>query len=162
MKPILSIFILALILLPSAPAGASHPPWNGKVVEVLSGDTISVMRDGKAVKVRLAEVACPALGQPYGPEAEQRTRGLCLGEVVTVWPVTFDLSGQAWAHVILRDGNCLNDELVRAGLAWQDKRFSRRANLAAMEEKARRAKRGLWSDPKSVPPWRWRQEHEAK
>ena len=146
----------------SAPVWASHPPWNGKVVEVLSGDTISVMRDGDAIKVRLTKIACPKHDQPYGQEAKQFTRDFCLGKTVTVWPVTFDRTGQAWAGVVLQDGRYLNQELVRAGLAWQDKRYSKSAELAAMEEEARRAKRGLWSDPKPVPPWRWGQEHGNK
>ena len=28
--------------------------------------------------------------------------------------------------------------------------------LAEAEQKARTAKRGLWADPKSMPPWEWR------
>lgn len=145
---------LALLVLLSAPVQASHPPWNGKVLEVLAGGVISVMRDGEAIKVRLRSIVCPKHDQPYGQEAKKFTRDICLGKTVTVWPVTFDRSGQAWADVILPGGRWLNQELVRAGLAWQDKRYSRGAKLASAEDEARKSKRGLWSDPKPVPPWK--------
>ena len=147
---------LALLVLLSAPVQASHPPWNGKVLEVLAGGVISVMRDGEAIKVRLRSIVCPKHDQPYGQEAKKFTRDICLGKTVTVWPVTFDRSGQAWADVILPGGRWLNQELVRAGLAWRqaDKRYSRGAKLASAEDEARKSKRGLWSDPKPVPPWK--------
>ncbi|MBU4563225.1 MAG: thermonuclease family protein [Proteobacteria bacterium] len=108
------------------------------------------------MKVRLAEIDCPGQGQPYNRRAELFARGLCLGKMVTVWPATFDRSGQAWAHVMLPDGRCLNEELVRAGLAWQDSRYSQRADLAAMQKEARRAKRGLWSQENPQAPWQGR------
>lgn len=154
MKLILSIFLLMLIMLLPAPGRASHPPWNGKVVEVLGGGFISVMRNGEAVKVRLSKIVCPKQDQPYGQEAKQFTRDLCLGKIVTVWPVAFDRSGQAWADVILPGGRWLNKELVHTGLAWQGKRYSRGAELAAVEDEARKAKRGLWAQPDAVPPWK--------
>jgi hypothetical protein len=35
---------------------ASIASWTGEVVAVTDGDTIKVMRDGEAVKIRLAEI----------------------------------------------------------------------------------------------------------
>jgi len=50
------------------------------VVGVTDGDTISVMREGQAVKVRLAGIDCPEIGQPYGKRAIANTdtaRSVC-------------------------------------------------------------------------------------
>jgi endonuclease YncB( thermonuclease family) len=42
-----------------APLGASADQFTGKVVGISDGDTISVLREGKAVKVRLHGVDTP-------------------------------------------------------------------------------------------------------
>jgi Metal binding domain of Ada/Staphylococcal nuclease homologue len=52
--------------------------------------------------------------------------------------------------------------VVRAGFAWWFREYSTDQNLGALEDEARAAKRGLWADPRPVPPWEWRQaEREA-
>jgi endonuclease YncB( thermonuclease family) len=49
--------------------------------------------------------------------------------------------------------------LVKAGLAWHFKRYSSDKVLAAEEEAARKAQRGLWAMPNPVPPWDFRKAH---
>ena len=57
----------------------------------------------------------------------------------------------------LTDGRNLNQEIVCAGLAWWYQQYAKHGRVvAALEAEARRAKRGLWSDPQPVPPWEWR------
>jgi endonuclease YncB( thermonuclease family) len=58
---------LALLLLLAARGAAES--FSGEVVRVTDGDTISVMRDGQAVKVRLANIDCPEMRQAYGEQA---------------------------------------------------------------------------------------------
>jgi micrococcal nuclease len=59
--------------------------------------------------------------------------------------------------IILPDGRNLNQALVRAGFAWWYRQFAKRDTLLpALEQEARAAKRGLWTDPSPVPPWQWR------
>jgi endonuclease YncB( thermonuclease family) len=57
------IFLLFLgLLLLSTPlfSQANGPQsFTGRVVRVFDGDSISVMREGRAVEVRLAHVDCP-------------------------------------------------------------------------------------------------------
>jgi micrococcal nuclease len=61
------------------------------------------------------------------------------------------------AEIILPDGRNLNQELVRAGLAWWYQQYARRETvLRDLEQEARAAKCGLWIDPKPVAPWEWR------
>jgi len=53
-------------------------------------------------------------------------------------------------------------EQVRAGLAWHNKHDqdeqtqTDRLIYARAEEEARGDERGLWADPKPIPPWEWR------
>jgi micrococcal nuclease len=47
--------------------------------------------------------------------------------------------------------------VVRAGRAWHFKKYSSDTTLAAAENEARAAKRGLWADEQEpFAPWEWR------
>ena len=64
--------------------------------------------------------------------------------------------------MILPDGTNLNRELVKAGLAWWYRKYSKDESLGALEEEAKTAKRGLWTDPEPVPPWCWRKQRKGQ
>jgi len=131
--------------------------FTGKVVGVTDGDTISVMHDGKAEKVRLNGIDCPEIGQDFGQRAKELTSGLCFGEVVTVKALNKDQYGRFVADVTLPDGRSLNQELVRTGLAWWYSEYSKDKTLKTLEAKAQEAKLGLWAGKDPVPPWKYRQ-----
>jgi micrococcal nuclease len=59
-------------------------------------------------------------------------------------------------HCWLPDGRILNQELIKAGLAWWYEKYSKDMVLRDLEVKARAAKLGLWVYPDPVPPWEWR------
>ena len=50
----------------------------------------------------------------------------------------------------------VNKALLRAGLAWHYRQYSKDSLLTALEMEAHAAKKGLWSEPFPVPPWAWR------
>jgi micrococcal nuclease len=53
----------------------------------------------------------------------------------------------------------VNEELIRQGLAWVYNRYCKRPvcqGWKALEEEARKARRGLWSMPNPVAPWEFR------
>src|SRR5215475_14355756 len=58
--------------------------FTGKVVGISDGDTISVLREGKAVKVRLYGVDAPEKAQAFGSRARQYTAALVFQKTVTV------------------------------------------------------------------------------
>lgn len=133
--------------------------FSGRVVAVLDGDTIDVMRDGKAVRVRLAGVDCPEKRQAYGQKAKRFTSRLAFGWTVTVEYRRHDRYGRVIGKVRLPDSRALERELVRAGLAWWYRKYAPRdRDLARLEEKARMARFGLWADPQPVAPWDFRRE----
>ena len=150
-----SIVILAIILILPVLAWSQTTSWTGKVVGVSDGDTITVMHQGKGEKIRLYGIDCPEKRQAFGKRAKQFTSNMVFGKDVEVRPVTTDRYGRtiAWIYV---DGACLNEALLKAGLAWHYKRYSSERHLAELENEARRTKAGLWSDPYSVPPWNFR------
>ena len=155
------IFLLWTFL--AIPCFGYAASFTGKVVKVSDGDTIQVLMDGKAIKVRLAEIDCPEIGhgkkkpgQPYGKAARRFALDLVGGKIVHVDVVTKDRYGRSIGTVVLDNGSTLNKRMVEAGLAWVYRRYAKDPILFDLESKAKKAKRGLWSDPNPVPPWKWR------
>src|SRR5918911_923307 len=62
------------------PLGASAEQFTGKVVGIADGDTISVLREGKAVKVRVSRL-CQGIGTE--PRNVPQPRGCGAGRVQT-------------------------------------------------------------------------------
>ena len=146
-------FALLWLLLPALVLATS---FTGKVVQASDGDTILVMREGRAEKVRLAGIDCPELNQPYGQAAKRFVLQVAAQQTVTVQIVTTDRYGRTVGEVVLPDGRSLNQEVVRAGYAWWYRKYSDDATLEALEAEARLARRGLWAEVDPVPPWEWR------
>lgn len=72
-----------------------------------------------------------------------------------------DKYGRSVGDVLLIDGRSLNQELVRAGLAWWYRKYSDDKALADLEADARRRRTRLWSDQDPVPPWIFRHHRMA-
>lgn len=154
-----TIFLTILSLLPSAVLAES---FSGKVIGMADGDTISVMRLGRAEKVRLSGIDTPEKKQPFGHRAKQLTSELAFGKIVTVKISGRDRYGRWIAEVILPDGRSLNRELLRAGLAWWYRSYSRDERLGRLEAEARGSRRGLWRDPRPVPLWEFRKQQRER
>ena len=56
--------------------------FTGKVVGVTDGDTIEVLHNGRAERIRLNGIDCPEKGQAYGKRAKQATSELVFGKEV--------------------------------------------------------------------------------
>lgn len=157
------IVLTACVAVFCLPAGARAESFSGQVVGVSDGDTIKVMRAGKAVKVRLSGIDCPERRQAFGRRAKRFTSDLVFRKTVTVEIEDIDRWGRLVAEVLLPDGKNLNHELVRAGLAWWYRRYAPKDDqLKRLEQEARAAKRGLWADPDPLPPWEYRKQRRGK
>ena len=129
--------------------------FTGTVVGISAGDTITVLRQGKAVTVHLYGVVCPARRHAVGAQARQFTRDVAFQQVVAVLVDSpTSRSRRLIAGVQLPDGRDLSQALVQAGYAWHDSRYAPAdRRLAHLEAEARAAKRGLWAQPNPRPPW---------
>lgn len=132
----------------------------GKVVQVMDGDTVMVLASsGKLEKVRLYGVDCPESRQRGGNDATDFARSLMLFESVSLSTVTTDQYGRSVAVIRLKDGRLANEEMVKAGHAWVYRNYCKEAVCAswlAYERQAKNRKLGLWRDKKPTPPWQWR------
>lgn len=151
--------IMLLVLLPPSAFG----DFSGKVVGVSDGDTISVMRKGRAAKVRLFGIDCPEKHQDFGARAKQFTSELVFDQTVQVKVKDTDRYGRLVAEVLLPDGRSLNEALLSAGLAWWYRRYApENKKFELLESQARRERRGLWSMKNPVPPWEFRRSQRAR
>ena len=133
-----------------------------RVSRVIDGDTLEValpdvLNDRPVTRVRLWGIDCPKTARPNKPAelwAEQATsfsRTLVHDAVVTLYIEahrTRGVFGRVLAHVELLDGSSLNEALLLNGLAAADDRWphSRLTRYAQLENTARRADVGIWSD----------------
>ncbi|SMC25996.1 Endonuclease YncB, thermonuclease family [Desulfacinum hydrothermale DSM 13146] len=153
------IFFLGLLGIHGLMGAGSARAWEGPVVKVHDGDTLTVLRGSAAVRIRLYGVDCPEKSQEFGPEATAFVRGLVQGRLVSVFPVTRDRYGRTVA-VVQVGGVLLNEEVVAAGYGWVYRRYCREAERCRrwlhLEEGARERAQGLWAAVDPVPPWEFR------
>lgn len=128
--------------------------WEGKVIGVSDGDTITILHNTTPQRIRLAGIDCPEKSQSYGQQAKTFTSQHCFGKTVIVLEETKDRYGRTVA-IITVDGKNLNEELVRAGLAWHYVKYSKDQDLSLLEAAARKGRIGLWQS-EAIPPWQFR------
>ena len=58
--------------------------------------------------------------------------------------------------IVIVDGQNINYELVRQGMAWVYRKYTDDEILFGLEAQAKIKKLGLWSDEKPITPWNWR------
>lgn len=128
-----------------------------KVIGIKDGDTVSILMDGKEKTVRLAHIDCPEKKQPFGTKAKEAISELCFGKFVTlVGDGKTDRNGRSIAELILPNGVNVNKALVKMGLAWHFKKYSKDDSYTKLEIAARNKKAGLWKDKNPIAPWNWR------
>ena len=148
----MKLFLLSLlvILLPSSDS------FYAKVVGIQDGDSIVILtEDNLQLKIRLEGIDCPELYQDFGQNAKQATTALCFNKKVRIKKSGVDRYGRTLAYVYV-GSLCINNELLRQGMAWHYKEYNHDLALAELEEVAHKKKIGLWSQPEPVSPWDWR------
>jgi endonuclease YncB( thermonuclease family) len=146
--------LAALFLLtpPEAVTATAPETFRGLCTAVADGDTITVMRDGEAVKVRLEGIDAPERGRPFSRKARSTLASYVLKQEVTVRVKELDRYGRTVGRVFVH-GTDTSLAMVEAGLAWHFVRYSDEAALAAAERAARARGKNLWSQPDPEPPW---------
>jgi endonuclease YncB( thermonuclease family) len=133
----------------------------GSVVSVIDGDTIEVLHNDKAERIRLSGIDCPEKGQAYGKRAKQAASDLAFGKEVTIRTHGHDKYKRTIGDVLLPDGMNLNQELVKQGWCWWYRKYAPgNTVLEGLETEAREGRKGLWADPQPVPPWEWRKQRK--
>ena len=151
---------LVLALVTAIPA-LSWADFVARVIVVHEGDQLTIHHDGRRETIYLKNIDCPDLKQPYGKQAKFATAAYVGNREVVVHALTRDRNGRTIAEVLLQDGRNVAHELVKEGLAWSRPDTQEDQSLADVEQLARAAGKGLWSEPNPVPPWKWKTAKKA-
>ncbi len=84
---LLSPFLLLLLTTFTASAGTVY---QGKVVKIADGDTLTLLVDNTQLKIRLSDIDTPERKQPFGTRAKQALSELAFGKQARVVEVTTD------------------------------------------------------------------------
>jgi len=133
----------------------SNGTLTGRVVKVTDGDTITILvNGGKQERIRLLDIDAPEKKQPYCEKARAYLSGMVAGKTVSVEFKNRDKYGRILGTVFV-DGKNVNEEMVRAGLAW-NYHYSKNKRFAELEDEARRKRLNIFSDTKPISPYDYR------
>jgi endonuclease YncB( thermonuclease family) len=132
--------------------------FDAYVIAVIDGDTVLVVRDGKRLKLRLADIDAPEKAQPFGQRSREYLKALVYRKSVQVESRATDQYGRTVA-TLRRDGLDINREMVQQGMAWEYSFHHRDRTFIALQHEARQARRGLWQQAAPQAPWDWRKRH---
>lgn len=77
----------------------SLPSHAHKVVGIADGDTLTLLVDGRPLKIRLANIDAPEKAQAYGQRSKQSLSKLCWGKDATYDAQDVDQYGRTVAIV---------------------------------------------------------------
>lgn len=150
--------LAALLVLPVV----ARADFQGRVVRVSDGDTVTVLRQGsqgpEQVRVRLASIDAPERRQAFGNRSRQHLAELVFDRRVTVLEQGSDRYGRT-IGVIEVDGGNANQQMVRAGLAWAYTDYAR--DYEDAEREAQIGGRGFWAG-EAQPAWEWRRQRRRR
>lgn len=137
-------------------ATAHAESLTGRVVAISNGDTLTVLVARQEVTVQLADIDAPESKQPFGSRSKQALSDLCFQKEARLETRGKDRYGRTIAMVYCAGRNA-NAEQVWHGMAWVLDRHARPDSpLYILQEQAKAARRGLWSEPRPTAPWEWR------
>lgn len=154
-------FLLLLLLFSFVATGEAGQHIKANVIKVVDGDTILVSYKGKSLRVRLWGIDTPEWRQPFSKSAKKYTAKLIEGTEVQLEEKDWDDYGRLVAIVTTKKKECVNEALLRAGLAWVHIYYCKEAicdSWYEIERKARKKRSGLWRDDSPTPPWVWKRK----
>ena len=134
------------------------------VTRIVDGDTLEVKYEDDEYKVRLLCIDTPETKksgvdvQPYGKQAADKLSEMVLNKKVTLVfeKDTDDRYDRLLAYIIVKDGSCVNADLVDQGYARVDIVRPNNVNedyFYELQDRAIKEKRGLWSLPEGKRPF---------
>lgn len=148
--------IQTLCLVFVVPIDALASDFKARIDRVVDGDTLmAITKDGRSLRLRLADIDAPEKDQDWGTEATQMLSKMALGKSANVRVEDTDRYGRLVATIFVNEKN-VNRAMVRDGHAWVYRNYLRDLSLPNLEEVARRKQIGLWANTDAIEPSRWR------
>ena len=157
-KKLLRHFVLLCAFSCMSAVAAKGASLFGKVIEVNSGDVITIFNLNRPVRVRLLGVDAPEMNQEFGDIARKHLTDLVYDKSVLVEYSAIDSDHSLNGRVLL-EGADIGAQMIRDGAAWVDPGNQHRLSATdrevyqQSEEAARSERRGLWQQENPVAPW---------
>lgn len=158
---VIFLFLAVLASLLFARSGCSGQTFKAKVTKTIDGDSIQIRYEEKTVMVRLWGIDTPEWKQPYSQTAKKFTNRSVYRKHITLEVKDWDKYGRMVAVVTTDSGKCLNEELIKNGLAWVHIYYCKEPvceKWKRFEGNARKNQLGLWQEKKPIPPWVWKRK----
>jgi endonuclease YncB( thermonuclease family) len=108
----------------------------GKVVSIADGDTLTILTQSREqIKIRLAGIDTPEKAQPFGTKAKQALAKLTFQQQASIEVETKDKYRRTVGTVFV-EGQNINAELVKLGMAWVYIKYTNDQALYALEAEA--------------------------
>src|SRR5215213_564148 len=130
----------------------------GRVIEVNSGDVITVFNLNRPVRVKLLGLDAPEMDQAFGDVAKKHLSDLIYDKSVLIEYSGISADGSLAGRVLLNSTD-IGAQMIRDGAAWFDpnnlSRLSEtdREVYRQSEQAARSERRGLWEAENPTAPW---------
>jgi micrococcal nuclease len=129
----------------------------GKVIEVNSGDVLTISNLNRPVRVKLLGVDAPEMNQAFGDVAKKHLADLVLDKSVLVEYSGIAADSSLTGRVLLNNAD-IGAQMIRDGAAWFDTNTNRlsatdRDVYQQSEQAARNERRGLWQQENPIAPW---------
>src|ERR1043166_4994983 len=151
-------YVLVLAFIVSYFVSADAASLFGKVVDVASGDVITIYNLNRPVRVKLMGVAAPEMNQAFGDVAKKHLADLVFEKSVLVEYAGIAPDSSLTGRVLLNDAD-IGAQMIRDGVAWFDPTTGNRLSAndreiyQQSEQAARTEKRGLWQQENPIAPW---------
>jgi endonuclease YncB( thermonuclease family) len=142
-------------------SGVQAETFTAKVIAVMDGDTVMVLRGKQKIKVRMANIDAPERGQDFGKQSRESLLEMVGKKQVQIETQAVDQYGRIVALVSI-DGRSVNQEQVKRGMAWEYSHYHSDKTYLDLQNEAQQAKHGLWAQPDAQLPWQWRKLHPPK
>lgn len=163
------IYMKSLLFIISLCFSCAHPQekqvlphtLSATVTRIIDGDTFEIVTSNQQTyKVRMNAIDCPERKQPYYQQAKNKLAAYIFGRVVQINWASKDRNQRILGDVYFKN-NYINQQLIADGLAWHFKRYNNNPQLAAVEDKAKQEKKGIWQEANPVAPWLYRQQRKT-
>jgi micrococcal nuclease len=133
----------------------------GQCIRVIDGDTFILKDGGGDFRVRLTRIDAPDRGQPYFSESKTELARMIMGEQLVVGKEGVDRYQRLLGEVCV-GGRNINEVMVEQGMAWHYAMYDKGGDLADVQDVARVAKKGLWSEDDPLEPWLYRRQKRTR
>lgn len=136
-----------------------------KIVYVIDGDTVLILKNKDKIKIRLDAIDCPEDGQEWGDIAKYGLMKILKNNIVKIEEHGTDYYSRTLATLYVKNKSNwmnVNERMVTLGHAWVMRKYykhlslERQTKLNQLERWAKAKKVGLWKTSNPIPPWQWR------